>query len=58
VDVDIEDPNNMGNPYATFVNALVTKLRPQGKIISAAVAQYLQVRLPDAALHQSILSMS
>ncbi|WP_051979728.1 glycosyl hydrolase family 18 protein [Edaphobacter aggregans] len=52
VDVDIEDPNNMGNPYATFVNALVTKLRPQGKIISAAVAQYLQASMPDLALHQ------
>jgi chitinase len=52
VDVDIEDPNNMGNPYATFVNALVTTLRPQGKIISAAVAQYLQDSMPDSALHQ------
>jgi GH18 family chitinase len=52
VDVDIEDPNNMGNPYATFVNALVTTLRPQGKIISAAVAQYLQGSMPDSALHQ------
>jgi chitinase len=52
VDVDIEDPNNMGNPYSTFVNALVTKLRPQGKIISAAVAEYLQPSMPDSALHQ------
>jgi len=52
VDVDIEDPNNMGNPYATFVNTLVNTLRPQGKIISAAVAQYLQGSMPDATLHQ------
>jgi chitinase len=52
VDVDIEDPNNMGNPYATFVSALVSKLRPQGKIISAAVAEYLQPSMPDSALHQ------
>ena len=52
VDVDIEDPNNMGNPYATFVSALVTKFRPQGKVITAAVAQYLQGSMPDSALHQ------
>jgi chitinase len=52
VDVDIEDPNNMGNPYATFVSALVAKFRPEGKVISAAVAEYLQSAMPDSALHQ------
>jgi len=52
VDVDIEDPNNMGNPYATFVNALIAKFHPEGKIVSAAVAEYLQGSMPDAALHQ------
>jgi|GEM_PF-1363090 len=52
VDVDIEDPNNMGSPYATFVSALVAKFRPEGKVISAAVAEYLQGSMPDSALHQ------
>ncbi|AEU36039.1 glycosyl hydrolase family 18 protein [Granulicella mallensis] len=52
VDVDIEDPNNMGTPYGTFVSALVSKFRPQGKVISAAVAEYLQSAMPDSALHQ------
>ncbi len=52
VDVDIEDPSNMGNPFATFVSALVSKFRPQGKLITAAVAQYLQSSMPSSALHQ------
>lgn len=52
VDLDIEDPNNMGTNYGTFVNALVATFRPQSKSISAAVAQYLQGSMPDAALHQ------
>ena len=52
VDVDIEDPNNMGSPFTTFVNALVAKFRPQGKLITAAVAQYLQGSMQDSALHQ------
>src|SRR5882724_11802636 len=47
VDVDIEDPNNMGSPLTTFVNALVAKFRPQGKLITAAVAQYLQGSMQD-----------
>ena len=52
VDVDIEDPNNMGNPYATFVTTLVNKFRPQGKLITAAVAEYLQGAMLDSTLHQ------
>jgi len=52
VDLDIEDPNNMGEPYATFTRALVDTFRPQGKIITAAVAEYLQDSMPDSALHQ------
>lgn len=51
-DVDIEDPSNMGAPYAAFVSVLVLKLRPQGKLITAAVAPYLQSSMPSAALHQ------
>jgi len=44
VDVDIEDPNNMGANYETFVNALIAKLHPEGKIVSAAVAEWLQTQ--------------
>jgi hypothetical protein len=44
VDVDIEDPSNMGANYETFVNALIDKLHPEGKIVSAAVAEWLQTQ--------------
>ena len=52
VDLDIEDPSNMGAPYGTFVNALIAKFHPEGKIVTAAVAQYLQSSMPDSALRQ------
>jgi chitinase len=52
IDLDIEDPSNMGAPYGTFVNALVAKFHPEGKLVTAAVAKYLQSSMPDAALHQ------
>jgi hypothetical protein len=52
VDLDIESPPNFGAPYATFVSTLVKTFRPQGKLVTAAVAQYLQSNMPDSALHQ------
>jgi chitinase len=51
VDVDIEDPNNLGADYTTFVDAVVAQLRPEGKLVTAAVAQYLQDSMQDATLH-------
>jgi GH18 family chitinase len=51
VDVDIEDPNHLGSDYTAFVNAVVGKLRPEGKLVTAAVAQYLQDSMEDATLH-------
>jgi GH18 family chitinase len=51
VDLDIEDPNNMGEPYAEFTDVLVETFHPQGKIVTAAVAEYLQDAMPDKALH-------
>lgn len=51
VDVDIEDPSNLGADYTTFVDAVVAKLRPEGKLVTAAVAQYLQDSMADATLH-------
>jgi chitinase len=52
VDVDIEDPSNMGAPFATFVSAVTQAMRPHGLLVTAAVAKYLQDSMPDAALHQ------
>jgi len=52
VDVDIESPSEMGDNYGTFVSALVSHFRPEGKLITAAMAQWIQSGIPDAALHQ------
>jgi chitinase len=51
VDLDIEDPNNMGIPYEIFTRTLIETFHPQGKIVTAAVAEYLQDSMPDRALH-------
>jgi GH18 family chitinase len=51
VDIDIEDPNNLGDNYSNFVGAVVAKLHPEGKLVTAAVAQYLQDSMNDATLH-------
>jgi GH18 family chitinase len=51
VDVDIEDPSSMGAPFATFVSVLTSTFHPQGKLVTAAVAKYLQDSMPDSALH-------
>lgn len=52
VDFDIEDPSNMGAPYLTFTTALTAAFHPEGKLVTAAVAAYLQGSMPDAALRQ------
>jgi chitinase len=52
IDLDIEDPSNMGAPFGAFVNALMAKFHPEGKIVTAAVAKYFQASMPDASLHQ------
>jgi hypothetical protein len=52
VDVDIEDPGNLGNNYSLFVGKTVARLRPNGKLVTAAVAQYLQDSMSDQTLHQ------
>ncbi len=51
VDVDIEDPSHLGADYTTFVDAVVTKMHPEGKLVTAAVAQYLQDSMQDSTLH-------
>jgi len=50
VDVDVEQPKQMGVPYTMFVNTLIARLRPQGKLITAAVAQYIQAGAQDEVL--------
>jgi chitinase len=52
VDVDIESPDQMGVPFTQFVHALVTRLRPEGKLVTAAVAQYIQAGVQDEVLQQ------
>lgn len=50
VDVDVEQPKQMGVPFTTFVTTLVARLRPQGKLVTAAVAQYIQAGAQDEVL--------
>ena len=51
VDLDIEDPSNMGDAYLAFTETLLETFRPEGKLVTAAVAEYLQDAMPDRALH-------
>ena len=50
VDVDIEDTNNMGLPYGSFVEALGKVLHPEGKLLTAAMWPSLQKYIPDTVL--------
>jgi len=50
VDIDIEDGAQLGANYSSFVSAVIAKLRPKGKLVTAAVAQYLQGGMSDATL--------
>jgi chitinase len=52
VDVDMEDPSNMGAPYGDFIQALAARLHPEGKLLTAAVGRYQTSAVPDAALAQ------
>jgi chitinase len=52
VDVDMEDPSNMGAPYGDFIQALAARLHPEGKLLTAAVGSYPSSAIPDAALAQ------
>jgi len=49
-DIDIESPENLGAPYSAFVQKVVDKLHPKGKLVTAAVAQYLQDNMSDTTL--------
>ncbi|HZY63524.1 MAG TPA: glycosyl hydrolase family 18 protein [Edaphobacter sp.] len=58
VDVDIEQPKQMGVPFTEFVEALVGRLHPEGKLVTAAVAQYIQAVLRMRSFNSSTSSMS
>jgi GH18 family chitinase len=49
-DVDIEDPSNVGAPFDSFVQKVVDKLRPQGLLVTAAVAQWVHQNASDQVL--------
>jgi len=50
VDVDVEPAPELGDPYATFMTALVKKLRPKGNLITAALQEGAD--LPTSIYHQ------
>jgi chitinase len=52
VDIDIEDGGQLGANYTRFVDQTTELLRPQGKLVTAAVAQYLQDGMSDDTLHE------
>ena len=52
VDVDMENPSNMGASYGEFIAALAARMHPEGKLLTAAVASYLGSVIPNAALGQ------
>ncbi|HTJ42935.1 MAG TPA: glycosyl hydrolase family 18 protein [Kofleriaceae bacterium] len=51
VDLDIEDAGALGDDYSAFVDQTIAALRPKGKLVTAAVAQYLQDGMSDQTLH-------
>jgi GH18 family chitinase len=51
IDVEKESTGEVGNNYGTFVSKLIATLHPEGKVVTAAVAQYLQGYMNDDTLH-------
>jgi hypothetical protein len=51
VDIEKESTGEVGNNYGTFVSKLIATLHPEGKLVTAAVAQYLQPFMNDDTLH-------
>lgn len=52
VDVDVEQPSQMGVPYSDSVDALIADLHPEGKLVTAAVAEYIQPAMQNATLQK------
>jgi len=51
IDIEKESKADVGDNYGTFVSKVVAKLHPEGKLVTAAVAQYLQPYMNDDTLH-------
>ncbi len=51
IDIEKESQGEVGDLYATFVSKVIAKLHPEGKLVTAAVAQYLQPYMNDDTLH-------
>ncbi len=51
IDIEKESTGEVGNNYGTFVSKVVAKLHPEGKLVTAAVAQYLAPYMNDDTLH-------
>ena len=51
IDIEKESTAEVGTNYGTFVSKIIATLHPEGKLVTAAVAQYLQGYMPDATLH-------
>jgi GH18 family chitinase len=52
IDVDIEGDTAGGADYAPFVQKLSAKLKPKGKLVTAALAPWFLDPIPDAALRE------
>jgi GH18 family chitinase len=50
IDIEKESTADVGPNYGTFVAKVIAKLHPEGKLVTAAVAQYLQGYMPDDTL--------
>jgi len=50
IDIEKESTADVGANYGTFVAKVVATLHPEGKLVTAAVAEYLQGYMPDATL--------
>jgi hypothetical protein len=50
IDIEKESTAEVGTLYATFVGKVIAKLHPEGKLVTAAVAQYLQPYMPVSTL--------
>jgi chitinase len=48
VDLDIESPPNMGPPFVMFVDALLANFHPKGKLVTAAVAKWIEDSMAPA----------
>jgi chitinase len=51
IDIEKESQADVGDNYGTFVSQVVAKLHPEGKLVTAAVAQYLAPYMNDDTLH-------